>query len=142
VIDERARRRVVRVAGVGIVLMVAYWTAWYGHRDLVASNTTRAYYDFENAFPLPDAWVTVCLAGAAWSLRRHSPVALFWLLAGGGAGMYLFAIDTLYDIEHNVWFTSGGGGYVELAINLITLVVSAGLLRWAWRNRAPLLGGE
>ena len=34
------------------------------------------------------------------------------------------------------------GGLVELAINIVTLVVSVGLLRWAWNNRVGLLAGE
>jgi hypothetical protein len=132
------RRRLVTVLVAGVVLMVAYWAAWYGHRSLVASNTTRAYYDFENAFPAADAWLTVCLLGAVHGLVRRRPSALFWLLAGGGAGLYLFAMDVLYDLEHGIWWKSGGG-VVELVINAVTLVVSTWFLRWGWQNRNVLL---
>src|SRR5947199_10235288 len=84
VIEESVRRRVIVVLVAGVVLMLAYWTAWYADRSLVASNTRPAYYEFENAFPLADGWLTVALIGAAVSLRRHSALALLWLLAGGG----------------------------------------------------------
>ena len=124
---------------VGVVIMVIYWTLWFTARSTVASDTTKAYYDFENAFPLADAWLTACLIGAIVSLRRQSPVALFWLLAGGGAGVYLFAMDVLYDIEHGVWFENGGG-VIELAINVVTITFSVSLLRWAWSRRLRLLG--
>jgi hypothetical protein len=46
-------------------------------------------------------------------------------------------MDVLYDLEHGVWWKSGGG-VIELAINLVTLVFSVWLMRWAWQNRATL----
>ncbi|HET7312567.1 MAG TPA: hypothetical protein VFJ17_14715 [Mycobacteriales bacterium] len=141
-IEESERRRVIVVLVIGAVLMAAFWTAWYADRSLVASNTRSAYYEFENAFPLADGWLTVALIGAAWTLRRRSPLALFWLLAGGGAGLYLFGMDVLYDLENSIWWKSGAGGLIELAINVLTLVVSLWLLRWAWQRREPLLAAR
>jgi hypothetical protein len=138
VIDERDRRRVIAAMTIGIVVMVAYWTLWFTTRSVVASNTTKAYYDFENAFPLADGWLTVCLVGAIATLRRRASFSVFWLLAGGGAGVYLFCMDALYDVEHGVWFKNAGG-VIELAINIITLVFSVWLLRWAWTRRRALL---
>lgn len=138
-IEESERRRVIVVLVAGAVLMVAYWTAWYADRSLVASNHRPAYYEFENAFPLADGWLTVALLGAAWTLSRRSPFALFWLLAGGGAGLYLFGMDVLYDLENGIWWNSGAGGVIELCINLVTLVVSVWLLRWSWQRRKALL---
>ena len=141
-IDDAGRRRVTVVLLAGVVLMVAYWTAWYADRSLVASNSRHAYYEFENAFPLADGWLTVALLGAAWTLSRRSPLALFWMLAGGGAGIYLFGMDVLYDLENGIWWSSGAGGVIELLINLVTLVVSVWLMRWAWQRREPLLAGS
>ncbi|MDQ1403881.1 MAG: hypothetical protein QOG03_2197 [Actinomycetota bacterium] len=132
---ERAVRRVL---GASVVVMIAFWTAWYGHRSLVASGTSQSYYDFENAFPLADLWLTTCLFAGLWTLPRRHPTALLWILLGAGGGIYLFAMDVLYDIEHGVWWKSGGG-VVELVINVVTLTVSLFLLRWAWRNRVALL---
>ncbi len=127
-------------AVVASVIMVAYWTAWYADRSLVASETTKAYYDFENAFPAADAWILVCLVGGVVTLKRRSPIALFWFLAGGGAGVYLFCMDVLYDVEHSVWWKNGGG-VMELGINMVTLVFSVWLMRWAWMRRSALLSG-
>lgn len=137
-IDERERRLVLRALVAGSVVMVAYWAAWYGHRSLVASDTTKAYYDFENAFPLADAWIVVCLIGAVVTLRQRRPASLLWLLLGGGAGVYLFCMDVLYDVEHGIWWKNAGG-VVEALINVITLSFSVLLVRWAWRRRAALL---
>jgi hypothetical protein len=118
--------------------VVGYWALWYGHRSLVASETRPAYYEFENAFPLADGWLVVALLGSAWALRRRRPGALGWLLAGAGAGLYLFCLDVLYDLEHGIW-AEGAGGAVELAVNIATLVLSLGVLRWTWRRRRDLL---
>lgn len=132
------RRQVIGVLAVVVVLDVAYWVAWYADRSLVASNTRPAYYEFENAFPVADAWLALCCLGAIVGLRRSSPTALLWLLMAAGAGFYLFGMDVLYDLEHGIWWSSGGG-VVELVINLLTAGVAAVLLRWTWLNRADLL---
>jgi len=131
---------VVLLSGAGLI--VAYWLAWYAGRSLVASNSRSAYYEFENAFPLADGWLALALVAAAWTLSRRSPMALFWLLVGGGAGIYLFGMDVLYDLENGIYWNSGGGGAIELVINVVTLVVSIWLLRWAWRRRDALLAGS
>lgn len=132
------RRRVTWVLAAVVVLDVAYWVAWFADRSLVASNTRPAYYEFENAFPVADAWLALCCLGAIVGLRRRSPIAMLWLLMAAGAGFYLFGMDVLYDLEHGIWWSSGGGA-VELVINLLTAGVAAVLLRWTWVNRAELL---
>jgi hypothetical protein len=119
-------------------VIVAYWVGWYTDRKLLASETTAAYYQFENAFPLADGWLTVCLLAAAVALRRRSATALLWLLMGAGAGGYLFCMDVLYDLEHGIW-SKGAGGAVELVINVATLAVTVGLTRWTWRRRVDLI---
>ena len=134
------RRRVTAILVVVIVLDVAYWVAWYADRSLVASNTRPAYYEFENAFPLADGWLAVCCLGALLALRARSALALLWLLMAGGAAFYLFGMDVLYDLEHGIWWSSGGG-VIELVINILTGGVALALLRWTWTNRAELLAG-
>jgi len=134
------RRQVMVVLAVVIVLDVAYWVAWYADRSLVASNTRSAYYEFENAFPLADGWLALCCLGALLALRARSGFAVLWLLMAGGAAIYLFGMDVLYDLEHGIWWSSGGG-VVELVINVLTGGVAAVLLRWTWANRAELLTG-
>jgi hypothetical protein len=133
------RRAVIRLLIASVLVMLTFWATWYGARSAVASNHRPGYYEFENAFPLADAWITGCLIAAAVSLHARRPVALLWLLAGGGAGVYLFGMDVLYDLEHGIWWRSGPGGVIELVINVVTVVVSVGLLRWGWSNRDALL---
>ena len=121
-----------------VALMLAYWLTWFfGDRSLLASSTRPAYIEFENAFPLADAWLSACALLGAEALWRGRRTALLWLLVGSGAGIYLAGMDVLYDLQHDIW-TSGGGGAIELAINVITVAASVATLRWAWRRRTLL----
>ena len=134
------RRTILWLLVGAIVLDLVYWTLWFTNRDVIASAHTQAYYDFENAFPLADLWLGLaCLLGLV-SLIKNWPSALFWLLASGSAGLYLGCMDLLYDLEHDI-FTSGGGGIFELFIVAVTWVFSLTILTWSWRHRGELLGG-
>ena len=121
------------------VLVVGYWIAWFTHRSLVASEHSVPYVQFEDAFPLADGWLALCMVGGAVCLVTRRSAALLWLLAGGGAGFYLFGMDVLYDLEHGIW-GKGANGVIELAINISTFVLSFVVLGWAWRRREELLG--
>lgn len=136
-----SRRLVLAALTLGIVLDVAYWVLWATARDVVASDTSPAYVEFEQAFPLADLWLLVCLLLALGSLVRRSHWSLFWLLAGGGAGVYLGCMDSLYDVEHGIW-GRGSGGAIELGIVVVTFVFAVSLLRWSWRRRHSLLALE
>ncbi len=137
-IDGTARTLVLVGLVIGAALDLAYWTLWITVRDVVASDTTEAYYEFEQAFPLADLWLLVLIVGGFLAVLRRRPAALFWLLVGGGAGIYLGCMDVLYDVEHSI-FTSGAGGAIEAVIVTATFVLSISLLRWSWRRRHTLL---
>ena len=121
------------------VVDAAYWAVWFTDRGVLASNTTVSYVDFENAFPLADAWLGLACVLAAIALVRRSAVALLWLLVAGGAAGYLLGMDVLYDLQHDVWFSSGAEGIVELVVNLATAAVAVTFLTWGWRHREELL---
>ena len=132
-------RRTVELMLVGALLLdVAYWTIWFTSRDTLASEHRQAYYEFEEAFPLADAWLGLACLLALVALRRGRPSAQFWLVCAGSAGLYLFGMDFLYDVQHGI-LTKGGGGAVEAVIVAVTLVFSLTLLRFAWTRRDALL---
>lgn len=58
-------------------------------------------------------------------------------MCAGSAGMYLFCMDFLYDVENGIFF-EGGGGAFEAVIVLVTLVFSVTLLTWSWSCRREL----
>ena len=116
---------------IAILIDIAYWSTWFLDRDVLASEHTRTYYDFENAFPLADLWLGVACALALVGLVRDNRSAVFWLTCAGSAGLYLFGMDLLYDVEHGI-FTAGGGNAIEAVIVALTLVFSVTVLRYAW----------
>ena len=135
-------RRVVQVGlVVALVLDLAYWAIWFTDRDVLASSHRAAYYEFENAFPLADLWLGIACLGALVCLTRRTPMALFWILCAGSAGLYLFGMDFLYDVEHGI-FVAGAGGAVEAVIVALTLAFSLVALRFGWSRRDDLLAGR
>jgi hypothetical protein len=134
-------RRLVEVLLVAaIVLDATYWLLWFTRRDWIASETSRPYVEFENAFPVADLWLAAACLLALIHLSARRPGALFWLICAGGAGMYLFCMDLLYDLQNGI-FADGAGGAVEAGIVTLTLAFSVVVLTWSWRHRGELLSG-
>jgi len=127
----------------GFVAIVAYWLIWFFvDRRLLASMDTPAYYVFENAFPAADAWLALCCAMCAWTLWKRRGSALFWLLVGGSASIYLGLMDVLFDLENGVYLApTGDRGAVatELAINVFSLGIGAWALWFGWWHRRYFL---
>ena len=140
-ITERGRRRMVGALLTGAALLACYWAAWVLDRSLLASDTRPAYYEFEAAFFLADAWLAACLVAAARALHHRRASALLWLLAAAGAGAFLLATDVLYNLQHGIWFASQRG-LAELLRNLLTGAGTVCLFAWAWPRRAELLAGD
>ena len=115
-ITASERRSVAAVLLVAALLITLYWVAWLTHRSLVASETSLPYTQFEDAFPLADGWLALCLVAAAFCLLTARRAARFWLLAGGG-----------------------GNGLLVPAVNALTLGLSVFVLRWTWLRREELL---
>jgi FtsH-binding integral membrane protein len=138
---DRGRRRVIGLLLACAALLAVHWAAWLVDRSLLASDTRPAYYEFQSAFVLADAWLAGCLVAAARALAARRPSALLWMLVAAGSGGFLLGLDVLYNLQHGVWF-AGQRGLVELLRNLATLAGTAGLLGWAWPRRAELLAGR
>jgi hypothetical protein len=98
-------------------LVVAYWVLWVTDRSVVATDRSAGYIAFEQSFPLADGWLLAALLAAGAQLWRRKPSALLWVLVIGGAGLYLCAMDVLFDRQHGI-YTKGQGGAIEFAINL------------------------
>jgi hypothetical protein len=138
---ERWRPRVVVGLVVAAGLIVAYWAMWWSDRGLVASGATSSYYGFEESFQLADGWLLLAVSAAAIQLRRRRPSALLWLLAAGGAGLYLLGMDVYYDLGHGIYASSAGGA-IELVIDVLVAAASIAVLWWSWRSRGSIAGGR
>jgi len=134
-------RLTLGLVAAAFVALVAYWVIWFFvDRSWLASLDTQPYFVFENAFPAADGWLAVACGAGAWALWKRRASALFWLLAGGSASIYLGLMDVLFDLENAVYRTGGAGAVAtEAAINVYSLGVGAWALRFGWRNRAWFL---
>ncbi len=124
---RRSRRLVAAGLIVAAGLLVAFWVLWWTDRGLVASRTTQAYFSFEDDFALADGWLLGTVIAAAVQLRRRRASALLWLIAAGGAGLYLLGMDMRYDLQHGI-YASNGGGVIELLIDILVAGASVGVL--------------
>lgn len=135
------RRAVQTALIIAIVLDVVYWAIWFTRRDWIASLDSEGYYMFENAFPAADLWLGLTCVFSLWAMAKRRPIAMFWLICAGSSGVYLFSMDTLFDLENGV-FSTGAGGYFELFIVVMTAVFSVLVLTYAWGHRGKLLAGD
>jgi hypothetical protein len=90
------------------------------------------YVAFEQATPLADGWLVLTALAVAMHLWRRRTNALMWLCMFGGAGLYLCALDVLYDLEHGV-YTMGrdGASVLDNSSTHSTLEVK----RWLERHK-------
>ena len=131
---EAWRPRVTVWLACTAALLILYWLAWFGDREIVASENTAQYVSFEQSFVLADAWLLATVLIAAIQLWRRKASASMWLAIAGGVGVYLCALDVLYDIQHGI-YGKGTGGAIELGINLFTVVSSVGVIAFSWISR-------
>lgn len=136
----RGTRFILGVLIFGFVATVAYWVVWFGvDREILASAHTPAYYAFENAFPLPDAWMVASGVGAIVALWRRRASALLWCVATGSASVYLGLIDVLFDLENGIYSAPDRGAViVEVVINVLTLALGSVVMGWAWLRRREI----
>ena len=78
-------------------------------------------------------WISLIVSGVV--------IGAFALIGVDDKKLYLFSMDLLYDVEHGI-FTSGGGGVIEAGIVAVTLAFSLTALRFAWTRRDALLAGD
>lgn len=125
------------VMDVAALVTVGYWVDYFT-KGRVRSSDDPAYVAFENAFPLADGYLALCLAAGARALRRQRPSAVAWGIAAGSAMVYLAAMDTLYNLENGKYAERTPEMATEAGINAATWVLGPYLMRRAWRSRTRL----
>ena len=135
------------VIGIGIftiLAMSAYWYAWYFAPEVVQARTPldpdyAVYIGYEQAFPLPDLFVTLaCAVGVVglWKMRDWGFLAM--LLTAGGA-IFLGLEDLLYDLQHNMFVPFNGAAGIELAIVLVIMALGPAMTILLWKNRRDFI---
>ncbi len=140
--SEAGRRFMIFLCWFAALATAAYWIVWFFvDRGWIATADTAAYYAFENAFPIADAWMSVTGALAGIALQRRRQRALLWMLCAGSASLYLALMDILFDLENGIYLVHGNLGNVltELFINVGCLAGGAAVVWFGWKHRRHFL---
>jgi hypothetical protein len=123
---------------IGVLLMCAYWVAFYlsdvTKPDMAVIDPAdpaafmRVYMAFESAFPLADGFVAVTSALAIFYLAAKDAKAVLFGLIGSGALMFLALIDIYFNVLNGLYRPSrlwaDPGLQMEMAINIICATLS------------------
>jgi hypothetical protein len=132
-------RWIVALCSITTVATIAYWLLFFFVPGSVQSSSEACYMAFERSFPVADGWMALCTFLCAVALSRKKAIGLLWGLLGASAMLYLGCMDVLYDLENGMYAHFSADMAVEAVINVFSLAVGAGFIRWFWRQRAPLL---
>ncbi len=133
---DRAHALAMLVAAAGTA---AYWLSYFSG-GAVHTDVSQAYLEFENAFPLADAYMAACYLVAGHFLWRSREAAVFWGIAAGSAMLFLGCMDVLYNLEHAKYAAMTPEMAAETAINAVCLTFGPWTMWRLWRERARLAG--
>ncbi len=131
------------VIGIGIfaaLAMAAYWYAWFLAPEIVQARTPSEpdfaiYVAYEQAFPLPDAFVTLASLVGVIGLWRMRDWGFFSMLLAGGGALFLGLEDLLYDLQHGMFVPFTGAAAIELAIVLVIMALGPVMTVLLWKHR-------
>jgi hypothetical protein len=124
----------------GAVITVAYWVNYFVAGDVrVLPDTWYTY--FEDAFPVADGWMALCMFIAGIGLWRGARNGALWGLMAGSALLYLAGMDITFNVEHGLYALLPGSGpmWAEAWINASSLGLGIATVLMSWRaaRRSP-----
>jgi hypothetical protein len=124
----------------GAVITLAYWVNYFLAGDVRVLSDTW-YTSFEDAFPVADGWMALCMAIAGIGLWRGTRNGALWGLMAGSALLYLAAMDITFNVEHGLYalLPRSGAMLTEAWINATSLGLGIATLAMSWRaaTRSP-----
>jgi len=124
----------------GAVVTVAYWVNYFAVGDVRVLSDTW-YTTFEDAFPVADGWMALCMAIAGVGLWRGTRNGALWGLMAGSALLYLAGMDITFNVEHGLYalLPKSGPMLTEAWINASSLGLGIATVLVSWRaaTRSP-----
>jgi hypothetical protein len=126
----------------GAAVTIAYWANYFVAGD-VRVVPDLWYSAFEDAFPVADAWMSVCLIGAGIGFWRGKRSAPFFGLMAGSALLYLAALDITFNVERGLYalLPASGAMVTEAVINMASLALGITTVAMCWRRALAITGG-
>jgi len=121
----------------GAIVTVAYWANYFVAGD-VRVLPDYWYGAFEDAFPVADLWMALCMAVAAWGCGGARVTARCSGLLAASALIYLAAMDITFNVEHGLYalLPISGAMIAETWINASSLGLGIATLLMCWRRAA------
>jgi hypothetical protein len=118
----------------GAVVTLAYWANYFIAGD-VRVLPDYWYSAFEDAFPVADGWMALCMLVAGIGLWRGSRAGALAGLMAGSALVYLAAMDITFNVEHGLYglLPKSGAMWTETWINASSLGLGLATLIMSWR---------
>ena len=129
--------------GLGVFAAVAvtlYWITWFNAPQVIQPRTPadpdyEIYVNFEQAFPLADAWLAAAALIGVVGLRKMRDWGFLFMLLAGSSAIFLGLMDLLYDLEHDMFVPLTTEAAIELIIVLLLLLLGSGVIGIVWRVR-------
>jgi len=138
---KRSDRILSALLLLGAAVTIAYWINYVVAGD-VCVVPDLWYSAFEDAFPIADGWMGLCMIAAGigfWRGNRSAP--LFGLMAGS-ALIYLAAIDITFNVERGLYrlLPASGAMVTEAVINVASLALGITTVTLCWRRALAMTG--
>jgi len=139
-------KRTDRILGslllLGAAVTIAYWVNYFVAGD-VRVVPDLWYTAFEDAFPVADGWMSVCLIGAGLGLWRGQRSAPFFGLMAGSALLYLAGLDITFNVERGLYalLPASGPMVTEALINVASLALGVTTVAMCWRRALAMTAG-
>jgi hypothetical protein len=119
----------------GAAVTAAYWLNYFVAGD-VRVVPDLWYSAFEDAFPVADAWMSLCMIAAGIGLLRGARSAPLFGLMAGSALVYLAALDITFNFERGLYrlLPASGAMVTEATINVGSLALGIVTLTMCWRR--------
>jgi hypothetical protein len=124
--DPPRRRALGALLGFTGMATVVFWVLFFSGR--IKATETDQDEAFERAFPLADAWMSLCCLLAAWHLMRGDRKGTFFGVAAGSALIFLSCMDILYSLENGKYRSLDMDRATMLVIHLWTFGLGAATL--------------
>jgi hypothetical protein len=131
-IQERPRLWLGRAALAGGALIVLFWTLYFtGTLEFGEAHGSIA--QFESAFLIADAILTIALITAGIGLIRGKRYGIFCLVGSGAMTLYLGILDLTFYSRQGFYAQITPDSVVELVVNTLCILGGLAALWFGWK---------
>jgi hypothetical protein len=131
-IQERPRLWLGRAALAGGAMIVLFWTLYFSG-TLGLADPHGPIAQFESAFLIADAILTIALVTAGIGLIRGEQYGLFCLVGSGAMTLYLGILDFTFYSRQGFYAQITPDSAVEMIVNALCILGGLAALWFGWK---------